>query len=73
MNQKHEETIYQANLYVNSMVENENEIKSGITTNVDVSAKIQRNIMHAKTILFGILIHALVKMANIWGVLLGIQ
>lgn len=73
MNQKHEETIYHANLYVNSMVENENEIKSGITANVDVSAKIQRNIMHAKTILFGILIHALVKMANIWGVLLGIQ
>ena len=72
MNQKHEETIYHTNLYINSMVENENQIKSGITINVDVSAKIQRNIMHAKMILSGILIHALVKMANNWGVLLGI-
>ena len=73
MNKKHEKAIYHANLHVNSMVENETQIKGGISISVDVSAKIQRNIMQAKKIIFGILIHALVKMAYIRGVLLAIQ
>ena len=33
--------------------------------NADVSAKIQKNIMHAKIIIFGILPHRVVKMLNI--------
>ena len=40
------------------MVENVIQIKSGITTNVDVSAKIGENIMCAKKIIFEILVHA---------------
>ena len=43
------------------MVENVIQIKNGITIIVDVSAK---NI-YVKTIIFGILLHAVVKIANI--------
>ena len=38
-------------------------IKTGMTVNVDVSAKIKKN-MCVKNIIFGILVHALVKMLN---------
>ena len=55
------------------MVENRTRIKSGIMINVDVSAKIQKNIMHAKEIIFGILLQVVVKMLNIKQVLLMIQ
>ena len=47
------------------MVKNEIQINSGITINVDVSAKIKKNIMCAKKIIFAILVHALAKMINI--------
>ena len=50
--------MYHTNVNVNLMVENEIQIKSGTTTNVDVSANIQENIMQAKKIIFGILVHA---------------
>ena len=40
-------------------------IKSGTTINVGVRAKIQKNIVCVKKIIFGILLHAVVKMANI--------
>ena len=33
--------------------------------NVDVGVKIQKNIMHAKNIIFGILLHVTVKRVNI--------
>ena len=47
--------------------------QSGIMINVNVSAKIQKNIMHVKNIIFGILLHVVVKMLNIQQVLLTIQ
>ena len=47
------------------MVENITQIKSGITINVDASVKIQKNKMCANTIIFGILLQAVVKMVNI--------
>ena len=40
-------------------------MKSGITINVDASVKIQKNIMRVNKIIFGILLQAVVKMANI--------
>ena len=40
-------------------------INSGTTVNVGVRAKIQKNIVCVKKIIFGILLHAVVKMANI--------
>ena len=40
-------------------------IKSGITINVDVSAKILKSIMRAKKIIFGILLYVVVKMVNV--------
>ena len=48
-------------------------IKSGITINVSVSAKIKKNIMCAEKIIFGILLHKVLKMVNMQEVLLAIQ
>ena len=48
-------------------------IKSGIMINVDVSVKIWKNILCVKKIIFGILLHAVVKMVNTYQVLLTIQ
>ena len=45
------------------MVENVTQIKSGITTNFDVSVKIQKN-MFLKNIVFGIQLHKLVQIVN---------
>ena len=53
------------NLNVNLMVENVTRIKSAIMINVGASAKIQRNMMHAKKIIFGVLVHVFVGMVNI--------
>ena len=47
------------------MVGNLIQIKGEIMINVDVSAKFQENIMCVKKIIFGILVHALVKSENI--------
>ena len=55
------------------MAGNLTQIKIGLTINADVSAKIQENIMCAKNITFGILVHVIVKMVNIWEPLLAIQ
>ena len=65
--------MYRANLNVNLMVENATQIKSGITINVGVTAKIQKNIMHVKKIIFQIMLHLVMKMADIQKVLLTIQ
>ena len=59
--------------HVNFTRENVTQFKSGITINVDVRVKIQENIMRAKKIISGILVHVLVKMVNICKVLLVIQ
>ena len=47
------------------MVENVTQIISGKTIDVDVSRKIQENIIWAKNIIFGVLVHVVVKMVNI--------
>ena len=46
------------------MVQNVIQIKSGTTTNVDISVKILKNIMRAKKIIFGIMLYAIAKMVN---------
>ena len=65
MSRKYEQGTYQVNVNVNLMVENSIQIKSGITINVDVSGKIQKNNTCAKNIIFGILLHVVVKIINI--------
>ena len=54
-----------ANVNVNLMVENVIKIKSEITINIGVSAKSQKNVICANKIIFGILLHVVVKMVNI--------
>ena len=48
--------MYHANLNVNLIIENVNEIVSGITINVSLSAEIQKNILHVKKVISGILL-----------------
>ena len=55
---------------VNLIEENVIQIKTGITINVDVSVK---NIIYVKMITFGILLHVVATMENIWQILLTIQ
>ena len=55
------------------MVENVTQIKSWITINVNVSAKIKKNIMRTKKIIFGIQVHVLVKEVNTQKLILIIQ
>ena len=58
------------NVNVDLMQENIIQINDGIMINVNVIAKI---IMYAKKIMFGILLHVVVKMDNIYQVLWMIQ
>ena len=44
------------------MKQNVSQVNGGITTNVDVSVK---KIIYVKKIMFGILLHVIVKMENI--------
>ena len=55
------------------MAENVTQIKSGITINVGVKAKVQENIMCAKNIILRILLQVVVKMVNMQEGLLTIQ
>ena len=57
-----ESKTYHGNANVNLMAENIIQINGGVTINVDVSVK---NVMHLKNIIFGILLHVVVKMENI--------
>ena len=50
------------NVNVNLMEENVIQINGGIMINVDVSVK---NIIYVKKIMFGILLHVIVKLENI--------
>ena len=43
------------------IVENKTQIKSGILINADVSVKIPKNIISAKNIIFGFLLHIVAK------------
>ena len=54
--------MYHANVNVHLMEENVIQINGGITINVDVSVK---NVIYVKKIIFGILLHVVVKMENI--------
>ena len=56
------QSISQANLNVDLMEENVTQINGGITINVDASVK---DIIYLKKIIFGILLHVIVKMQNI--------
>ena len=40
------------------------QMNSGLTKNFNVSAKIQEKIMCARNIIFGILLHVVIKMVN---------
>ena len=62
--------MYHANVNVNLMIESVIQIKSGITINVDAGAK---SITIVKKIKLGILLHKVLKLVNIWQVLLTIQ
>ena len=73
MNEKHQHNIYNADINVNLMEENVIQIKYGSTTKVDVSAKVQENIICAIKMIFVVQIHVLVKMVNTWKILLIIQ
>ena len=64
MNQKHQQNIYHANVNVNSIAGNVIQTNIGIVINVRISAKIEKNIMHVKKIIFRILLHVIVKMIN---------
>ena len=61
MNRKHEQSIYHVNVNVKLMEENVIQTNGGITINADVSVK---NI-YVKKIIFGILLHVVVKKENI--------
>ena len=58
MNQKHQQSIFHANLNVNLMEQNVMQIDCGITINVDMSVE---KFMYVKKIMFGILLHVIVK------------
>ena len=62
MNPKHEQIIYHANINVTLMEENVIQVNGGITSNADVSLK---DVIYVKNIIFGILLHLIVKMVNI--------
>ena len=49
---------------ISLIVKNVTRIKSGITINVGVIVKIQKNIVCVNKIIFGILLHVAVKMVN---------
>ena len=57
--------MYHGNINVKLMIRTVIQIKSGITINAAVTAKIQKNIVHVEKIIFGILVHVLAKMVNI--------
>ena len=62
MNQTLEQKIYHANVKVDLTEKIVIQINGGITINVDVSVK---SIMDVKKIIFGILLHVVVKKENI--------
>ena len=62
MNRKHNQGMYHANVNGDFREENVIQINSGITINVDVNLK---NVMYVRKIMFGILLHVIVKTENI--------
>ena len=62
MNRRNYQSIYHANVNVNLKEENIIKINAGIAINVDVSVK---SVMYEKNIMFGILLHVILKMKKI--------
>ena len=62
MNQKFEQDTYNANVNANLTGKNVIQIESSIIINVDAIVK---NIIYVKNVIFGILLHVIVKMKNI--------
>ena len=62
MIRKNYQSIYHANVNVNLKEENIITINAGIAINVDVSVK---SVMYEKKIMFGILLHVILKMKKI--------
>ena len=62
VNNKFYQEIYNANVNINLMEENVIQIKSGITINVELNVKSH---IYEKKIMFGIVLHIVVKMDNI--------
>ena len=62
--------MYHANVNVDLMEEIVIKVNGRIMINVDVSVK---NVMYVKTIMFGILLHVIVKLENSYQVLWIIQ
>ena len=56
MNQKHQQNMHNAYVNVNLRVVNVIQIKRGIIINVNVNAKIKKNILCTEKITFGILV-----------------
>ena len=54
--------MYHVDVNVNLIEQNVTQINGGITINVNVSVK---SIMYVKKIMFGILLHVIVKMENV--------
>ena len=65
--------MHHTNVNVNLIVEFINQIKSGITINIDMSENIWKNIMFAKKAISRILLHIVAKMVNTKQALLMIQ
>ena len=57
--------IYHANINVNLIIDNVNQIISGIMINVVARVKIQKNIVCEKKVIFGILLHIVAKVISI--------
>ena len=55
------------------MVKNVIQIKSRITINISTSVKPKKTLCLKKKVMFGILLHVVLKMVNMWEVLLMIQ
>ena len=73
MNQKHLQNMYHSNVNVSLIVKNMIQIKNEITIKVGMSVKIQKNIICVENNIFGILLLVVMKMENIYEVLLTIQ
>ena len=74
MNQKYYQKMYDANVNVNSVIEDVTQIKIGIMVTVDVSVKIKKKHCVRKTdYLVGILLRVVVKMVNMYEVIFLIQ
>ena len=70
MNAKQQQNIFHVSVNVNLMEQNRSQVNGGTALIVNVSVK---KFMYVKKIMFGILLHAIVKMEYIKHVLLMIQ